>query len=103
MNPSGERCHADLVAPFRRANEVVERHVEALPRPTELLLHPIAIRQRIEMLLGGFLEYVLGVLVVAHQEARLDAAEPLIAGNDVSRDFLVRRSEMRTAVDVVDR
>ena len=68
----------------------------------ELLLHPIAVRERIEPLLDRAPEHVLRVLVVAHQETRLEAAQPLVAGDDVGADLLVRRAEVRPAVDVVD-
>ena len=45
---------------------------------------------------------VLRMFVVAHQKVRLDAAETFVTGDDVRRDFFVRRAEMRAAVDVVD-
>ena len=48
------------------------------------------------------LEHVLRVLVVAHQEARVEAAEPLVAGDDVGADLLVGRAQVRPAVHVVD-
>ena len=47
-------------------------------------------------------KHVLRVLVVAHDEVDVEAAEPLVAGDDVGRDLLVGRAEMRAAVDVVD-
>ena len=42
------------------------------------------------------------MLVVPHQEARLEAAQPLVAGDDVGADLLVGRAQVRPAVDVVD-
>ena len=98
-----ERRDARFVARLGRADEVVERDVEALPRPAELLLHLIAVRQRIESLFGRLLEHVLRVLVVSHEESGFDAAEPLVPRDHVGSDLLVRRPEVGPAVDVVDR
>ena len=54
----------------------------------ELLLHPVAVGKRIPALLDRPLVDVLRVLVVAHQEA-FEAAEPLVARDDVGGDLLV--------------
>src|SRR5262245_52586691 len=43
---------ADAVARLRRADEVVERDVEPLPRLAELLLHPVAIGRSEERRVG---------------------------------------------------
>ena len=98
----GDLGHADLVARLRRADEIVERDVEVRPGLAELALHLVAVGQRIEPLVDRLLEHVLRVLVVPHQEARLEAAEPLVARDDVGADLLVRRAQVRAAVHVVD-
>jgi hypothetical protein len=43
------------------------------------------------------------MLVVAHDEQRLEAGEALVAGDDVGGNLLVGRAEVRLAVHVVDR
>ena len=93
---------AGMVTRFGGADEVVERHLEPLPGAAEFLLHPIAVRPRIESGLDRLLVDVLRVLVVAHQKARVEPAQPLVAGDDVGADLLVRRPEVRPAVDVID-
>ena len=95
--------HAGPVARLRRADEVVERDVEPRPDVTERLLHVVAEGERLDTQLASALEDVLRVLVVAHHEAGLDAAQPLVAGDDVGRNLLVGRPEVGAAVDVVDR
>ena len=85
------------------ADEIVERHVQTRPRVPELLLHLVAVGQRVEPGFHRLLEHVLGMLVIPHQEARVDAAEPLVARDDVGADLFVGRSKMGPAVDVVDR
>ena len=94
---------AGAVARLGRPDEVVEGHRQAGPHVAEDGLHPVAVRQRILTQLTRTLEDVLRVLVVAHDEPRLDASQPLVAGNHVSRHLLVRGAEMRPAVHVVDR
>ena len=76
---------------------------EPPPDVAELLLHPVAVRERVEVSSRALPEHVLRVLVVAHDEADVEARQPLVAGDDVGRDLLVGRAEMRPAVDVVDR
>ena len=95
--------HAGPVARFRRADEVVERDVEPRPYAAERLLHLVAEGERRNPELARPLEDVLRVLVVAHQEAGLDAAQPLVPRNDVGRDLLVGGPQVGPAVDVVDR
>ena len=102
VDAPGELGHTGLVPRFGRADEIVERDVEALPGPAELLLHPVAVREWIQTQVGGLLVHVLRVLVVPHQETRVESAEPLVARDDVGADLLVRRSEMRAAVHVID-
>src|SRR5690348_9026523 len=68
-----ELLHGRLVPRLRRPDEVVEGHVEELPRRAELLFHLVAIRERVESQLLRTLVDVLRVLVVAHDEERLDA------------------------------
>src|SRR4029077_8964923 len=72
------------------------------PVGAEDLLHLVAVPQRPQPFLHGLAEDVLGVLVVAHQKARVGPREPLVARDDVGRDLLVGRTQMRTAIDVVD-
>jgi hypothetical protein len=93
---------ADPVARFRGADEVVERHVEPPPCITKLLLHLVAVRERIQAQLDRLLEHVLRVFVVPHQEPRVEAGEALVARDHVGAHLLVRRTQMRPAVDVVD-
>src|SRR5262245_25970484 len=93
---------AGAVARLRCADEVVERNIKAFPRLAELLLHPVAVHERIEPFFDRLLEHVLRMFVIAHQKARVEAAQPLVAGDDVGTYLLVRRAEMRTAVDVID-
>src|SRR5439155_5287454 len=87
---------------LRCPDEVVVRDVEPIPHLTELALHPIAVRERIEPLLARLPVHVLGMLVVAHHEQRLAPGQPLVAGDHVRRDLLVRGAQVRPAVDVVD-
>jgi hypothetical protein len=42
------------------------------------------------------------MLVIAHHEADIEPRQPLVAGDDVGGDLLVRGPEMRPVVDVVD-
>ena len=42
------------------------------------------------------------MLVIAHQETRLDSAETLVPGNDVGRNLLVRGAQVRATVHVID-
>ncbi len=102
VNPVREVGHPCLVAWLGGADEVVERHVEMTPCPGELLLHAVAVRQRIEPLFDGAPVHVLRVFVVAHEKAGIEAGEPLVPGDDVGAYLLVRRAEMRPTVDVVD-
>ena len=90
------------MARLGRADEVVERDVELLPDRTKLLFHLVAVFERIHAPFERALVDVLRVLVVAHQEMRLAPRETLVAGDDVGGDLLVRRAEVRAAVDVVD-
>jgi hypothetical protein len=103
VEPLRELGDAGPVPRLGGADEVVERDVEVPPGGGELLLHPIAVGERLEPELDRFLEHVLRVLVVPHQEQRLEAAEPLVASDDVGAHLLVRRPEVRLAVDVIDR
>src|SRR5689334_22955074 len=86
-----------------RANEIVERDVEPRPDRSKFLLHPVAILKRLEPALLGLAIHVLRVLVVAHDEADVEAAQPLVPGDEVGGNLFVRRAEMRPVVDVVDR
>ena len=101
-DPADELLDAGTVPWLGRPDEVVERHVEAPPHVEELDGHPIAIRQRLFAKLLGFPEDILRMLVVAHHEMDIEPGEPLVARDDVGGDLLVRRPEMRTAIDVVD-
>jgi len=68
----------------------------------EDLLHPIAVRERIEALLRRTLVDVLRMLIVAHEKERVDAAQPLVSRDDVTADLLVGRSQVWAAVDVIN-
>jgi len=97
-----QRGHAGTVALLRGPDEVVERHVEALPHLAELALHLVAVGLRLEALLLRPAEDVQGVLVVAHQEVRGHAGKPLVPCDDVGGDLLVRRAQVGPAVHIVD-
>ena len=97
-----QRRDPGAVARLRRPDEVVERDVETAPDLPEHRLHFVAERQRLDAQLARLGVDVLRVLVVAHQKAGLDAAQPLVAGDHVGGDLLVGRAQMRAAVDVVD-
>ena len=97
-----ERRHAAPVAIFRSPDEVVEGNVQPPPDVPERGLHPVAEGQRREPLLARALVHVLRVLVVSHQEPRIEAGEPLVARDDVGGHLLVRRAQVRPAVHVVD-
>ena len=98
-----ELLHCRPMPRLRRPDEIIERDIQLFPNGPELLLHLIAVGERIHAALEGSPVDVLRVLVVAHQEMRLDSGESLVAGNDVRRDLFVRRTQMRTAIDVIDR
>ena len=102
-HPAHELLNARLVARLCRADEIVEGNVQTLPDIEELQGHAIAIRERILAELARLAEHVLRVLVVAHHEMGLDAAEPLVPRDHVGGDLLVRRPQMRPTVHVVDR
>ena len=97
-----DRLDRRLVARLCGADEVVEREVERRPHLAELLLHAIAVLERVLAEVASAAEDVLRVLVVAHHEVRVDPAQALVSGDDVGGDLLVRRAEMRPAVDVID-
>src|SRR6187399_20425 len=85
-----------------RADEVVESDTQPAPDGPEFPVHVVAVRQRFQALFARAAKDVLRMLVVAHDEAHVEAGQPLVAGNDVGRDLFVRRAEMRPVVDVVD-
>ncbi len=97
------RLHGDAMARLRGADEVVERDVEPRPDVAEDGGHLVAVDQRIEALLARLAVDVQRMLVEPHQEMGLDAAQPLVAGDDVGRDLLVGRAQVGLAVGVVDR
>jgi len=98
-----ELLHGLLVTRLGGTNEVVVRHLEVIPDGPELVLHEIAVRERVKALLARATEHVLRMLVVAHDEQRVAARQPLIASDRVGRDFFVRGAEVGTAVHIVDR
>src|SRR5262249_19112732 len=102
VDASGDFGDAGAVARLGGAAEIVERGVEPAAGPANHLLHAIAVRERIEPLLLRLLEHVLRVLVVPHQETGVEAAESFVARDDVGAHLLVRRPEVRLAVDVID-
>ena len=103
IDPARQLSDAVPVPWLRRPDEIIERNVHAPPRLSEHQLHLVTVLQRIETLLRGLPEDVLRVFVIAHQEPCVDSTEPLVPGDDVGDDFLVRGAEVRTAVDVVNR
>ena len=98
----GQLLHRGPVPRLRGADEVVEGNSQLRPSLAEHLLHVRAVLQRILARLPGLLVDVLRVLVVAHQEVRVHAARPLVAGDDVGRHLLVGLAEVGPAVHVVD-
>jgi len=103
MDARRQLTHTRLVACLGRSDEVVESDVELPPRIAKQHLHLIAVGDGIQTLLDGRAVYVLGMLVVPHQEPRVHAAQLLVTRDDVGRDLLVRRPKVRLAVDVIDR
>ncbi len=101
-DPLHHRADAVAVPLLGRADEIVEGNLEPPPDVPELPLHLVAVDDRVEAALDGPAVDVLRVLVVAHDEMRLDAAETLVTGDDVGGDLFVRRPEVGPAVDVVD-
>src|SRR5262249_27803822 len=102
IDPAGNLGGARLVSRLRGADEIVERHVQPGPCAPEHLLHLIAVGERIEPFLLRLLEHVLRMVVVPHQEPRVEPAEALVARDHVGAHLLVGRAEVRLAVDVVD-
>ena len=98
-----EFLHPGLVPRLGRPDEIVVRNVEQIPRRPEFGFHAIAVRQGIHALFSGFAEDVLGVLVVAHDEQRLDTAEPFVTGDRVGGDLFVGGPEMRATIHIIDR
>ena len=80
-------CRGSVVR-MKSSNEMSSRRHAC----AEHLLHLVAVGQRIQPFFARLLEHVLRVLVVPHQEVRVDAAEPLVARDDVGADLLVRRA-----------
>ena len=101
-HPADERLDARAVARLGRADEVVERDVQRLPDVEELLRHAVAVGERILSKLARLPKHILGVLVVPHDEMRLDAAQPLVPRDHVGRDLLVGGPQVGPAVRVVD-
>ena len=85
-----------------RTNEVVEGNVETLPHLEELCGHAIAIGLGLLAKLARLAKHVLRVLIVAHDEMGIDAAQPLVARDHIRGDLLVRRPEMRAAVHIIN-
>ena len=84
------------------ADEVVERHVEALPHLAEHALHFVAVGERILPLLDRFAKDVLRVLVVTHQKMGIEARQAAVARNDIGGDLFVSRAQMRPAIHEID-
>ena len=97
-----EFLHACPVPRLGRPDEVVEGEVETPPDVEELSRHPIAIGQRLFAQFLRLAEDVLRVFVVPHHEVHVEAGQPLVTRDHVGGNLLVRRPEVRAAVDVVD-
>ena len=102
----GARLHHSLhgrpVPRLGRPDEVVEGDRQARPHLAEHPLHVVAVRHRVLSEVARTTEHVLRVLVVAHEEPRIEAGQPLVTRDHVGCDLLVGRAEVRPAVDVVD-
>ncbi len=103
VDPRQQSLHRLHMTPIRRANEVVVRDSQRLPRLLERHRHPVTERLRLQPLLRSTLRHILAVLVRAHQEEHLIPAKPPVPRDTVRANLLVRRAQMRQIVDVVDR
>ena len=98
-----QRLHPPDVPRLGRPDEVVVGDVEPLPDIPKDDLHPVAIVLGIEPLLARGLHDVRRMLIVSHEEARVEAGEALVARDRVGRDLLVRGPDVRDVVHVIDR
>src|SRR5262249_10157886 len=98
-----QRLHTLDVPRLRGPDEVVVGDVEALPDSLERLGHLIAVDLGIQPLLAGGLLDVGRMLVVPHEEPRVEARQPLVARHGVRGDLLVRGAQVGQIVDVIDR
>src|SRR5262249_55453849 len=77
--------------------------IQASPGLAELLLHLIAVDERIESQLRRAPVYVLRVLVVPHDEAGIESCKALVARDNIGGNLLVSCAEVWPAVDVIYR
>ena len=95
--------HGRPVPPLGRAHELVERDVQLRPDAAKHFLHPFAVGERFEPLLGGLPADIQGVFVRPHQEVRVVPGAPPEPGDHIRGDLLVGGAEVRGRVDIVDR
>ena len=98
-----QRPHARAVRRVRGADELVVRDAEPLPHRAEAIGERVDQRLRRDALRFGGLRDLLPVLVHPDEEVDVVAAQAAIPRDGVGADLLVRVSEVRVAVGVVDR
>jgi hypothetical protein len=98
-----ELDHASLVAGVGGADEVVRGAVELGPGAAELLGDLVGVGLLGHALLGGDALDLQAVLVGAGEEARLLAADAVVAREHVGGDRGVGAAQVGHVVDVVDR
>ena len=91
------------VALLGGADELVEGDVQLRPDAAEDFLHPFAVVERVEPLLGGLPAHIQRVLVGAHEEVGVVSGGAPEAGDHIGGDLLVGGSEVGRRVDIVDR
>jgi hypothetical protein len=94
--------HRALVARVGGANELVVGDVERLPRPLEHQRHLVRVGLGILAQRARLALDVGRMLVGSHQEIRVEAGQPLVAGKAIGPDLLVRGAQVRPRVDIVD-
>ncbi len=98
-----ELLGAALVALLRGADEVVGRAAEPGPGRSEFLGDPVGVGLGIHPFLRGDALDLEAVLVRPGEEARVFAAEAVVAREHVGRDRGVSAPEVGNVVDVIDR
>ena len=92
-----------LVARFGRADEIIIRQLQLFGEGLPVRREPIAVSLRGFPLGDGRLLDFLAVFVEAGQEKHFLTEAASRARDDIGDDFLVSVTEMRLAVDVINR
>src|SRR5205085_2852699 len=103
VEAADQLLHRQLVALVGGADELVVRDTDGLPRALEVAGVLVHERARILAGGGGGLRDLLAVLVGAGEKERRVAALAVEARERVGEDLLVRVTEVRPSVDVIDR